>query len=400
MNKTRRIIEIVVIVLVLTFITYQFFASYYSAITTESAVYFEHSEGTELNGTIIRSEHLVSADTNGTIHYVIGDGERVAKGGTIARVYTDEKASAAAIRIDEIDEQLAIIEEMESYGDSTAVDLGTINTKINESVNDFLYSLSDNNYEDSAALKTKLLTALTRKQIATGAKVDFSSLKFSLSEERTSLVSVMGSPKSEYVSGYAGYFVSTTDGYEGMLTTDDLSVYTPEYLDSLSPSKNSGTVGKIVYDYTWYVAATIPLSDSMYYKAEETVKLNIEAAGQTVTAVIEKVNLSKISDTATVIFSCNEMSSELASIRSGKMTVIKDEYKGLKVSSRAVRTVDGVRGVYVTSGIAIKFVEVEIIFSNDEYTICKLNTSDSEKLRLYDEVVVKGQGLYDGKIIY
>ena len=129
MNKTRRIIEIVVIVLVLTFITYQFFASYYSAITTESAVYFEHSEGTELNGTIIRSEHLVSADTNGTIHYVIGDGERVAKGGTIARVYTDEKASAAAIRIDEIDEQLAIIEEMEGYGDSAAVDLGTINTK-------------------------------------------------------------------------------------------------------------------------------------------------------------------------------------------------------------------------------------------------------------------------------
>ncbi len=399
MNKTRRIVEIAVILLVLTFIVYQFFASYYSAITTESAVYYEHSEGTELNGTIIRNEHLVPNTGSGTIHYVISDGERVSKGGTIARLYTDEKASAAAVRIDEIDSQLEIIKEMETYSDSATVDLGTINTKINESVNDFLYSISDNSYDESGALKTKLLTALMRKQIATGEKIDFSDLKSELSTERENLVSVMGTPKSEYVSGYAGYFVSSTDGYEGILSSDDLSVYTPEYLDSLKPSSNTEAIGKIVYDYEWYVAATIPVSDAMFYKIGETVKLSIEAAGQTVTATIVKINYSE-TDTAAVIFSCNEMSSELASIRSGKITVIKDEYSGLKVSSRSIRTVNGVRGVYVVSGVEIKFVEVEILFSNEEYAICKLNTSDGSKLRLYDEVVVKGRGLYDGKIIY
>ncbi len=399
MNKTRRIVEISVILLVLTFIIYQFFASYYSAITTESAVFFQHSEGIELNGTIIRNEHLVEKTGSGTIHYVISDGERVSKGGTIARLYTDEKASAAAVRIDEIDSQLEIIKEMEDYGDSATVDLGTINAKINESVNDFLYSLTDNSYDESGALKTKMLTALMKKQIATGEKIDFSDLKSELSTERENLVSVMGTPKSEYVSGYAGYFVSSTDGYEGNLSSKDLSVYTPEYLDSLKPSSDNDSIGKIVYDYEWYVAATIPVGDAMNYKIGETVKLNIEAAGQTVSATIKKINYSE-SDTASVIFSCNEMSSELASIRSGKIIVIKDEYSGLKVSSRSIRTVNGVRGVYVVSGIEIKFVEVEILFSNEEYTICKLNTSDGSKLRLYDEVVVKGRGLYDGKIIY
>lgn len=399
MNKTRRIVEIAVILLVVTFIAYQFFASYYSAITTESAVYFEHSEGIELNGTIIRNEHIVSESASGTIHYVISDGERVAKGGTIARVYADEKASAAAIRIDEIDEQLEMISEIESYGESATVDLGTIDAKINESVNKFLYSISDNSYNESGEIKTELLTALMRKQIATGKKTDFSSVKTELTTERESLVSVVGTPKSEYISGYAGYFVSSTDGYEAALSSGDLSVYTPEYLDSLKPSKGEKAIGKIVYDYEWYVAAAVPVSDVMHYKIGETVKLNIEAAGQTVTATIEKVNYSE-TDTAAIIFSCNEMSSELASIRSGKITVIKDEYSGLKVSSRSIRTVDGVRGVYVVSGIEIKFVEVEILFSNEEYAICKLNTSDGSKLRLYDEVVVKGRGLYDGKIIY
>ena len=399
MNKTRRIVEIAVILLVVTFVAYQFFASYYSAITTESAVYFEHSEGVELNGVLIRNEHIVSENGSGTIHYVISDGERVSKGGTIARVYADEKASAAAIRIDEIDKQLDIIAEMESYGYSATVDLGIINAKINESVNDFLFSIADNSYNECGEIKTELLTALVRKQVATGKKTDFTTLKKELSSERESLVSVMGTPKSEYVSGYAGYFVSSTDGYEGQFSVNDLSEYTPEYIDSIKPSKDSGAIGKIVYDYEWYVAATIPLGDAMNYKIGDTVKLNIEAAGQTVTATIEKVNYSK-SDTAAVIFSCNEMSSELALIRTGKITVIKNEYSGLKVSSRSIRTVDGVRGVYVVSGIEIKFVEVEILFSNEEYAICKLNTSDGSKLRLYDEVVVKGRGLYDGKSIY
>ncbi len=401
MNKSRRIIEIAVVLLVVSFLAYQFFASYYSAITTESAVYFEHSQGVQLNGTIIRSEHLVELSDDGTLHFIISDGERVAKGGTIAQVFTDDKASAAATRIAEINEQLSTIEEIEGYNNTAAVDMNTINTKINEQLEELLYGISDNSFDGVAAIKSELLTALTRKQVATGETIDFTAVKKELNDEKASLISVMGSPKSECVAAHAGYFVSSADGYEGQLTSDDLTVYTPEYIEELKPENNGqNIIGKIVDDYKWYVVATTPLSDSMFYKSGDTVKLRIEAAHQTVTATVERVNFSKDSDTAAIVFSCNEMSSELASMRSGKMVIVKDEHNGLKVSAKAVRRVDGVTGVYVVSGIEIKFVAIDILYSNDEYAICKLNTSDESQLRLYDEVVVKGRGLYDGKIIY
>lgn len=401
MNKSRRIIETTVVLLVVTFFAYQFFASYYSAITTESAVFFEHSQGVELSGTIIRSEHLVELSDDGTLHFIISDGERVAKGGTIAQVFTDDKASAAATRIAEIDELLITIEEIEGYNNTAAVDMSTINTKINEQLEEFLYCVSDNSFDGATAIKSELLTALTRKQAATGEKTDFTAVKKELNDEKTNLISVMGSPKSECIASHAGYFVSSTDGYEGQLSSDDLTVYTPEFMQALKTQSNDkNIIGKIVDDYKWYVVATIPLSDSMFYKNGDTVKLRIEAADQTVSAMVERVNFSKDSDTAAIVFSCNEMSSQLASMRSGKMVIIKDEYSGLRVSSKAVRRVDGVSGVYVVSGIEIKFVAVDMLYSNDEYVICKLNTSDESQLRLYDEVIVKGRGLYDGKIIY
>lgn len=402
MNKGRKILEIAAVVLAVGFLAYQFFAAYYSSMTTESASYFEYSEGIDLNGIIIRNEHLVTTDDGGTLHFLVTDGERVSKGGTIAELYSDDKASAAATKISEINAQLASIEEIEGYNNVAAVDINTVNAKIEESIENFLFSVSDRNFEGSDALKNELLNSLTKKQVATGQSTDFSQIKEKLNSEKTELLKVMGTPKSKCTAMRSGYFVSGADGFENLFSTEDLSVFTPEYLEGLKPEtvQDDNIIGKIVSDYDWYIAATISLSDSMFYKNGDTVKIKIQAADQTVTAKVEKVNFSKDKDTATVVFSCNEMSSELAAMRSGKITVIKNEYKGLRVSQKALRIVDGVTGVYVISGLEIKFVAANILYSNDEYAICELNTADEEKLRLYDEVIVRGRGLYDGKIIY
>lgn len=402
MNKGRRILEIVAVLLVAGFLAYQFFASYYSAITTESAIYYEYSQGVELNGTIIRNEHTVSLSDDGTLHFIISDGERVAKGGVIAQVFSSDKASAAATRIAEIEKQLKSVKEIEGYNNVNAVDLNTVNSKIAQSLDAFLYKVSTNRFDGAENLRNELLTALTRKQVAIGENTDFTAVKEKLNKEKDSLLSVMGSAKANCIAEYSGYFVSGADGYETVLKTDDLSVYTPEFMAALKPESNSDSdlIGKIVGDYEWYVAATVSLGESMFYKNGDTVKLRVEAADQTVTATVEKVNFSKDKDTATVIFSCNEMSSDLATMRSGKMTVIRQEYEGLRISQKSLRFVNGATGVYVVSGLEVKFVSVEILYSNEEYAICELNTTDEEKLRLYDEVVVKGRGLYDGKIIY
>ena len=118
------------------------------------------------------------------------------------------------------------------------------------------------------------------------------------------------------------------------------------------------------------------------------------------TAVVERINLSQSEDSAVIILRCNEMNSELATLRTALVTLIKAEHSGIKIPAKALRVIDGKTGVFVVSGLEAKFVETEIIYSNDDYALSKLNTAESDKLRLYDEIIVKGKNLYDGKIIY
>ncbi len=402
MDKRSKLIRFAIIASIIVFLAYQFYVSVYVSIKTESAEQFKYSEGVETVGTFIRSEMAVTSNHIGTLHYVVANGEKVANDGTIALVYQNDTASAAASRISEIDAQLAVIAEIEGYNDSTAVDVNTINDRITKHINKFAYSVQDGRFSDTSGSVSELLTIMTRKQVATGEQSDFSSLKNTLEEEKAWLTKSMGTAQGSVVSEKAGYFVSDADGYETILSPANLDKITPEFLRESKPDNvENDVIGKIVYDYQWHLAAPVKLGDSMYYKVGQTVTVETNTnASPRVTATVEKINLSKGGDDAVLILKITEMNSELASMRTGSITIIKDEHEGIKVKSSALRVVDGVTGVFVVSGMEAKFVSIDIIYACEDYSICALNTSDSSKLRLYDEIIVKGKNLYDGKIIY
>lgn len=401
LDKRCKLIKFAVIAAIIVFLAYQYYVGFYAAIKTESAEQFQYTEGIDTVGTFIRNEMAITSDHTGTVHFVIANGEKVAKQGTIAKIYQSDAASAAASRIDEINAQLGVIAEIEGYNDSTAVDVDTINERITKHINNFVYTVHDGRFYDIGGSVSDLLTMMTRKQVATGEQNDFGALKASLNAEKESLAASMGQAHGSIISPESGYFVSNTDGFEEVLTTEDLGKFTPEFLSSIkSKTVAENVIGKIVYDYQWYIAAPVSLGDSMYYKVGQTVTLKTDTSTSRLSATVENINLSESSDNAVLILKISEMNSEIASMRTGSITIIKDEYEGIRVDSSALRVVDSATGVYVVSGMEAKFVKIDIIYSTEDYSICELNTSDSSKLRLYDEIIVKGKNLYDGKIIY
>ena len=82
------------------------------------------------------------------------------------------------------------------------------------------------------------------------------------------------------------------------------------------------------------------------------------------------------------------------------MTIVTDSYEGIRISNKSVRVVDGQTGVYIVQGSVVKFRLIEIVYATDTFTLCKQkDASDSNAIRLYDEVIEKGKNLYDGKYI-
>ncbi len=390
-----------VILLAAVFAVHQFISSVYSPVKTETAVFYSASDGLNITGLIIRSETLVTSSGSGVMHFVLEDGSRVAKDGVIANIYDSESASITLSKIDSVNTKIEDIEEMLSYNDLEAADLDMINARATQSLNNLIVSSASGNYGDLLELSDELLSALNRRQVAMGETTDFSAQLEQLKAEKNELSASLPAAKGTVKAAMSGYFVSKADGYETVLTCGNPESITPEFMSSVSAAElPDGVIGKIVSDYEWYIAAEISINESLKYKEGDSLTIYTSVKSYPKLPVtVKKINISESSSTAVVVFSCNEMNSELATMRSGPMTVVTKEYDGLRVPSSALRVVDSKRGVYVLTGMQVKFVEVNVLYKDDSYMICEKQTSDESVLRLYDEVIVKGKNLYDGKIV-
>ena len=119
------------------------------------------------------------------------------------------------------------------------------------------------------------------------------------------------------------------------------------------------------------------------------------------------------------------MNADLASTRKEPLRINISEHSGVLVNEKAIHFNDvvvsetdadgnetetvyeNVKGVYIKYGSRIRFVQVFSDATVNGYAICKttLTTAEREQLvtgrtiEMYDEVVLGGTDLYDGKII-
>ena len=106
-----------------------------------------------------------------------------------------------------------------------------------------------------------------------------------------------------------------------------------------------------------------------------------------------------------LVFRCNLMNEELATLRCDNAKIILENHEGYRVDNRAIRVnEDNETGVYVVSGSVMKFKKVNIVYSTDDYSIVTNPYRDDVTMRgkyinLYDEYIIEGMDLSDGKLI-
>lgn len=399
--RDSKLLRIVICIIAVVFVAHQVYSSAYKPITTISAEYYTAVEGFQINAVVIREEKIITSDTTGALHFTLSDGERVAKGGIIANIYSNAETSVTVNRIEQLNARIADIEEMQGYNDVEAADINLVNNKVTNSLNTMLRGIASGDFSSVEADSAELLTNISRRQMITGEQTDFSARLAELKTELDTLNASLPQPVGSIRAEQSGYFVSGVDGYETVLSCENIDTVTPEYIESLKADTTpQNAVGKIVSGYTWYIAAKVSISDSLKYKSGDklTLKTTLKTTPE-LDVTVEKINTSQSEDAAVLIFSCEQMNSELASVRKGNMTIINNTYSGLKIPTKALRFQNETTGVFVRSGMTLKFVSVNVIYRTDEYIICEQQVSSDTVLRLYDDVVVKGKRLYDGKIV-
>ena len=100
-----------------------------------------------------------------------------------------------------------------------------------------------------------------------------------------------------------------------------------------------------------------------------------------------------------IILRSNYMSRDILKLRKGKAAVSTRSFYGLAVDVNSIRFSDEQRGVFIKEEKEIKFKKVDSLFETEKIVISKIRPLDKDYLQPFDEVIIDGQGLYDGKRI-
>lgn len=425
----RRLAAFCVAFLLLFYIGYQVYNANYTSVKTEVAVYVQAddpgtAEVVQATGTAVRKESVIQQQTNGVVTYVVEDGGKVSKGGTVAELYATEQDAAAQQQIETLNLQISQLQKLSSPGSTYAVDQDSLTKQISQKLIALLQTSASGEYDALDEPREDLLYVLNERQIVTNKVSDFNDRINSLTQQRDALTAnrqVLGT----VTAPSAGTFISEVDGYESVFDYDSILTITPEqYQQKLERqvSPPADAVGKICGEFKWYFVCVVSAQDALKFIEGNAVSLSFPfATSDSVTAVVRAVNQESIESQAAVVLECSTMNEELARLRTETCSVSVTEYSGIRVSQKAVhfaevtRTVENedgeettetreVKGVYVMHGSEIVFRQIVPLYSTSTYVICDPNPDPeelmtSETVQLYDEIVVEGTDLYDGKVV-
>ena len=429
----RRIGATIVAVLLLVYVAYQFYLARYTGVDTETAMYSTVSETIDTTAFIVRSEHLVKSGVKGVLNYTVDNGERTAAGGIIARAYPSEEDASARNRIDRIDDELTRLAVLENPGEIVTSNSKLIGGQVSDKIVSMLESMRKGTIDDVEQQKNDLQLLLSQKQIITGVESaeEYTKHLDALRAERNELLASSAAHTGIVKAPAAGYFIQSLDGYEDAVDIEYVSSLSVQDINALinedrAKEQNGRVLGKIAKDFKWYVVCVIDEND--YVRLDRTTDITLEmpfATAEKIPAKIIDINRDLETGEAALIIECLYMNADLASTRKEPLRINISEHSGVLVNEKAIHFNDvvvsetdadgnetetvyeNVKGVYIKYGSRIRFVQVFSDATVNGYAICKttLTTAEREQLvtgrtiEMYDEVVLGGTDLYDGKII-
>lgn len=398
-----QITSVVLSIIVISYIVYNAFAYSYSPIDTQRLTEETTIEETiDFKGFALRDEKIIDTSASGTVIPLAHDGKRVANGDDIAVVCQNDDQAAAYTKLESLKHELERYKNINDPDGTQELSADKLNTKISDAYDDIMDAVTTGAYDELPDALTAYADKCATKQILTEGSIDLSAKLTSLENEIAALTaqninySSVKAPKS-------GYYINTIDGYESALSYKDALSLTSQQIESAlnaKPAAVSGnSLGKIVESYKWYIVGETESQNSSYFKNGAKITVNFPKEGVNhVTMLVEKADTQ--GDKMTVVLSCSLMDETFANMRTEDMQIVTKSHMGYRVPSNVIRfDEDNNTGIYVLRGKIITFIPVEIIYTEDDFAIISSSSSNGKSVRLYDEVIIKGKDLEDGKVI-
>lgn len=420
----KRILVSALTILALIYVAYLLISANFDMYPTENAVQTTVTNKIFTNAFIIRDENVITNNTTGVLSYSCYEGEEVKAGGEIAKIYETEEDALAQTTATALEKQKNALETLQKNNSVNTVGIDTINNSIHNNLITYLDDINNGELNSALSDSYNLLSSINQRQLYTGKYTNFNSEISSLQSQIDSLRNSSGNSIGTIKTDKAGYFSEYCDGYESSIKYSDVDRIKLSDLDNVKKSEISdNNAGKIISSLNWYVACKVSADEATelsLWDGNVTILFS-DAATDSVPASIYRIHQETPDSDALVVLECDYMDAGLIEARQEPVEIGLGTYTGLRISKRAIHddyvtktTYDDndnkhtekkkVQGVYVIYGSEVQFKQISILYADDDYVICDTTPDEDElfngdTVSLYDKVILKGDDLYDGKVI-
>ena len=410
--KKRTWINIICTVLVVAAFVYLFHDAVrvnrdlYDTETADEAV---EQEKLDLKAFIVRDEEYINEKTTGTVVPLIRDGMRVASGDAVARVCNSAEDAADMSALIEAKESLERYQELSEQTELNALDMEKLNKSIDACYTELLKTAANGDFSELDNNVEEMENKLASKQILKDGTINLTE-KFNKLNSQIQALEAKKINTADVAAPLSGYYISNLDGYEDAMDYDKISELTVGEVEKLfeqEPADVSGRMGKIVGSYKWYLVTTLESKYALLMDIGDSMKINMPYYGfRDVTVKVESISPEQNGKVA-VAFSCDMMNETYANMRIEDIELVFKEYTGYKINSSSIRREKDSKGneidvVYILRGDIMNVRKIEIIYDAGDYVLVSEETEASNgyrPIKRYDEVIVKGRNLSDGKSI-
>lgn len=344
-----------VLVLLIFFARYVF-VSFFVKVGVENAsrVYFD--DYVDAVALVIRDEVLIKSDSD-FARVVVDDKKKLAKNQTLYLSYSSE---------DDLDNDFNLSSK-KVYDDLEINNIDNLNFNINEKIKSITHQKKYDSYlENLIVNREKMIKNIDYKKESEGIvkRPDFKEIK----------------------SEYNGIFSCFVDGFEDELSTnmDFKSLNFNNYRNSKNVENN--VIGKIVTNNKCVFLCDKKIQGNGYFCAKFGTSN-------------DEVRCKLIDSYDDVSVFEAEVDDSLVNSRLENIKIKIKSVEGIKIKKTAIHSVGGEKGVFIRDKKVVKFKEVSIKYESKDYVICEDDESNSDSIRVNDEIIVSGNNLYDGKIL-
>ncbi|MBS7218158.1 MAG: hypothetical protein KH028_01930 [Oscillospiraceae bacterium] len=399
------------------YLGYYVWDTFQEPFTTTYTYEYELNDSVEAEGLIVRQEQVLPG-AQGILDITRGEGEQVGLGQRVGLVYRDDQAQQAqeqqeALRMELIQLQYAIGQG----GDAASA------AKVDEDILQALVALrSSAALDDYSTLENQVLevkSGVLRREYAYGAELSAVDLAARLNEMTAQYETLRAqnyAAVTQITAPVSGTFSALVDGYETLIDLNSALQLTPEGLSGLMkqpPEADRTAAGKLITSNRWQFAVLVSQEEGERLAQESRVTLRF-ASDFTQDIPMEVIHVGEAENGQTVVvLSTDRCLEQTTLLRRQTAELIFDSRIGLRVPKGAVRMIDGTQtdeetgettqystlGVYVVTAGRAEFKPIEILAEGDEFYVVRSVNQDRKALRAGDEVVIRGTGLYDGKLL-